>query len=896
MNREKNWHGLETPQLERIFRTDGSKGLSEKEAERRLRHGKNTVWQVKTASVKRYAVRSLFDLCTVLLVLAVAAAAFFGNARMAIAVFVILAVGRCARIAAHIWAERVLEKNARESLPRAKVVRGGTVRVVASDMIAPGDVIILDSGDTVPCDIRLTAADNILVAEENVTGKSGISSKNSMIVNSGKGGEVPLALRTNMVYASSVVISGFAIGIAVSTGDDTLICRREGRITLAGEKDVSTVEKLSDWGRICSLFLIAAALVITVVGVAFGDGSLADYFLPSISMAAAGLSEYIAAVGVLAWAIKLRGEGGCVLSRASFAEKAANTRIMALRNVSVMRSGKTTFHSYYTDKNLRMIGTKDAGVPRRLLRLACYCTGASPEGGIIQGNFGTRQRSASALPYRLVRSLWEDNKGSEAEENERYTILQHLPAGDVDSQGYDNILLAQGNDYYFACMGRVGSILSICSYQRCNGERVPLSEEDKRKILAFADELQRHGVTLAAVGFRDSHYNNLRRISVLLSNLCFEGFIAVSDRPAEGVVDSVREFRDAGGRMVIFSERGEEDRFYAEAEGIFRVGDLYLPAKDSVTVKQLLPEPGSLALIETPTGTEGMKERLRFMKLLAENEVSVSYVGYGVEDMWNMKSADVSFAVPTPQGSIPQGIRTEAQGIAEGEGGGFGAVCTLIDRCRAAILNIRNILSYLIASQVARLVLMLLSAAAGLELPGAAPLVLWGVILDFSVAFATATVPGGGNNTRLRLGRLSATPDSPGAVLLPTLYGSILAVVSCAVPFIAKLAASAGGFAPALTPESLMTCSVAGCFIALPFIGAEFAGGYGLFSKRSKLSVYYILPPALSVLSVVLMLFAPPVREAFGTQFPGFIMTAFSLVPCIVTVGVMSVVRAVKRK
>ena len=76
MNRERNWHSLETADLERIFRTDGAKGLSDKEAERRLRHGKNTVWEVKTASVKRYAVRSLFDLTTVLLVLAVFAAAF----------------------------------------------------------------------------------------------------------------------------------------------------------------------------------------------------------------------------------------------------------------------------------------------------------------------------------------------------------------------------------------------------------------------------------------------------------------------------------------------------------------------------------------------------------------------------------------------------------------------------------------------------------------------------------------------------------------------------------------------------------------------------------------------------------------------------------------------------
>ena len=98
MNRERNWHSLSSAELERAFRTDSAKGLSDREAHRRLRHGKNTVWEVKTTSVKRYAIRSLFDLATVMLVLAVFASAFFGSADMAIAICILLLLGRGARI------------------------------------------------------------------------------------------------------------------------------------------------------------------------------------------------------------------------------------------------------------------------------------------------------------------------------------------------------------------------------------------------------------------------------------------------------------------------------------------------------------------------------------------------------------------------------------------------------------------------------------------------------------------------------------------------------------------------------------------------------------------------------------------------------------------------------
>lgn len=889
MNRERNWHSLETADLERIFRTDGAKGLSDKEAERRLRHGKNTVWEVKTASVKRYAVRSLFDLTTVLLVLAVFAAAFFGSAKAALAIFAMLIIGRAARIATHVWAERVFEKNAKESLPRAKVVRGGTVKVVDSESVAPGDVIILDTGDTVPCDIRLTAADNILVSEENVTGVKGVVSKSSHTIPPA-GGEVPITMRTNTLYASSVVISGFAIGIAVATGDDTLRCAREGRITLAGEKDVSTVEKLSDWGRICSLCLIGAALVITVIGILIGGSGLFEVFLPSIAMAAAGLSEFIAAVGAFAWAVKLREDESGVLAKSSIAEKAANTDLMVLKGIGVVKSGKTSLHSFYQNGRLTLMGTKGAKAPQRLLRLACYCTGASPEGGIVQGNFGTRHRASDALSYRVVRSLWEDNGKGNAAPN-TYQIISHMPASDIDSRGLDNVLLLQGRDVYFAAMGNVFAILNMSAYVRRGNEIVNLTADEKNKIEAYARELAKHGVTLCAVGLRKSPCDNLRRVSVLHSKLCFEGFIAVADRPAEGVIASIEDMRGVGTRFVIFSDKGEEDKLYAEAEGIFKTGDLYLSEKECKEIKALSPEKGSLTVIETPRGAEGIRERLRLMKLIRENELFVSYVGGGIEDMWNMKNADISFAVGE-SGAIPQGIRTEAHGIVNSEGGGFDGVCRLIDKCRRSLLNIRSTLNYLITSQVARLVAMLLCAAAGLALPSAASLVLWGVILDFAVSFATATVPGEKKRARIRSGHISGTPDSSQEVLLPTMYGAALAVLSIAVPFVAKALASFGGFAPRLTDASIMTSSVASCIIAMPFIGAEYAGGYGLFSKKSKLSIFYIVPFAVSLISALLILFVPAVQEAFGAEFPGWIMTAFTLLPMAIIVAVMSVVRA----
>ncbi len=896
MNRDKSWHSKTNAELERIFRTDGAKGLGEGEAQRRLRHGKNTVWEVKTAGVGRYAARSFLDLCTVLLILTVVICAFFGLGDAALAILVMLAVGRALRVGIYIWSERVFEKNATLALPRAKVVRGGSVKVLAADRVVAGDVIILDSGDTVPCDIRLTAADNVLVFEGNVTGNEGIISKNSEVI--ADAGEIPVTVRTNTVYAGSTVISGFAIGIAVATGDDTLICTREGRTVLAGEKDVSTAVKLSDWGRICSIGLMSMALVITLIGIFVGGGDLTGTFVPSMAMASACLSEYIGAAGSFAWAYKLRQQKDqqSVLVKASVAEKAANTEVLLLRDISVLKSKKITLHSYYESEKLSMMGTKGAKTPARLLRLACYCTGATPEGSVVSGALAARQNAASVLPYSLVRSLCEENREGVADE-EKYTIVQHLPARDQEAQGVDCVLLAKENSFFFSAMGSVEDILSMSAYQRVGDDKAPLSEADREKILAFARELRRHGVTLAAVGLRDSHYNNLRRVSVLLSSLCFEGFVAVADRPEEGVVSYLKDFREAGGRVVIFSDRGEEDKFYCEAEGIFKTGDLFLEKQKSAAQKSLSLEEGGLILCETGTGAEGLRARLRFTKLCrSEFPLAMSYVGYGVEDMWCMRECDASFAVNTPAGILPQGIRTVAHGLVDSAGGGFCEVCNILKRCRGAMRDIRNSLKYLIASHVARLILMLVLSAAGMTLPTAPVLVFWGVILDFVTVIATVAIDVRRDESVFSRGRISQAPDGKREVILPTMYGSLLAVLSVVMPFVSSALLKYGGLAPNMSGGAVMTCMVMSCIFAMPVIGAEYAGGYGLFSKKSKLSLLFIAPFAVAIAGMAVMLFIPDIRIAFGMEFPGWIMTAFSLVPALLLVGVMSLARAVRSK
>lgn len=917
MKQDRNWHHLTVDELSSVFKTDSVTGLTEREAARRLRRGTNKIWSVRSVSMKRYAGRSLADFSTVLLVITALLAAVFGNTAEAAAVCVMLAAARCARIIAYVCAQRVFEKNAAFSLPRARVVRAGTVKTIPADGVVPGDVIVLDTGDTVPCDVRLTAADNVLVSEGQLTENEGVVAKNAQDIPREQ--DTPISMRTNMLYASSAVVSGFCMGMAVATGEHTLVYAREGQIELSSGEDLPILGKLSDLGRQCSLGLILIALVICLVGTVVGKLDLFTVFLPSIAMAAACLNEYIGAAGAVAWAVALRQrkKSDAVFRDAAAGERTADVQVLYLRSSAALKSGKISFHAFYEGENYQTVSEKTVEMPSRLLYLAYCTTGMSPGGALAAGQVGEQNGLDGVLPYSVVRSLWEERKIENLPASDRFMVVQHMSAGQAESGGMDCSLLARNGAYYFACLGRVEEILAQCTTQRMGEETKPLSQGDREKILSLASSLTNQGVSVAAVGFRTSHYNSLRRISVLQSNLCFEGFIAVSQKPTPDTLTDLQAFRREGGRIVLFSNGSSEDRSFAQAEGILGRDDIYMTRQESAAVHTLPLEPGRLVMVSTPGGIDGIRERVRFVRMSQESGLCRAYFGWGVEDMWAMQQADVAFAAPVPGkygADIPQTLRVTAHGMIGAGESGFGPVMHTIMRCRSAVRNIYNILSYLIVSHMTRIVLLLICAAAGLPLLSASQVVFWGILLDFSVTIAAALIPEGKyvyppvheeekpSDAAAQEDTLPRRRKSVGflqgegtGTLMLALYGTLLAVLAVASPYLGRTLIDLLGPSCSLSVGIQQSCMFLSCICAMPFIAAEFCGG-GLFQRHAVYGRFFWLPFVATIIGILWTIASGGLTDggtvALDTQAPGWLLFVFALLPVLISVAVLSGVRA----
>ena len=596
-------------------------------------------------------------------------------------------------------------------------------------------------------------------------------------------------------------------------------------------------------------------------------------------------------------ALYQKKKGGAVFRNAAAADKTADVEVLFLRSLDALKSSKVSFHAYYTGETYQIVSETKTDVPTRLLYLAYCTTGTVPGGTLYGGGAGTQTEQGGVLAYSVVRSLWEEQKAIPAD-SDRYMVAEHMGAGEADACGMDSALLVKDGVFYFTCLGKVEEVLAQCTTQRIDGNTVPLTQEKREKIVSLVSSLTAQGIAVAAVGFRSSHYNSLRRISVLQSNLCFEGFIAVSQRPQADTLADLRAFRREGGRIVLFSDGSKEERCFAQAQGILGKDDIYMTRQESVAARTLPLEPGRLTMVSIPGGMDGIRERVRYLRMSEEGGLCRGYLGWGVEDMWTMQQADVAFAAPIPGkygADIPPVLRVTAHGIAETGSDGFRSVMRMIMRCRAAVRNIHNILSYLVVSHMVRVVLLLVCAAAGLPLLSASQTVFWGMLLDFSAVAAIALIPAGKSVSALHP-KKDIQENGTSSTLLLALYGTLLAVLAVVSPYLGRTLIGMLGPSCNLSPAVQQSCMFLSCVCVMPFVAAEL-GGNGLFRRNSVYGRFIWIPYITAALAIIWTFAAGGFTVAadpavLDTVAPGWLLFIFALLPVLIAVAVLSIVRA----
>nr|WP_069387615.1 HAD-IC family P-type ATPase [Cellulosimicrobium cellulans] len=181
----------------------------------------------------------------------------------------------------------------------AQVRRDGAWANVDADDLVPGDVVRVSSGDRVPADLRLLRATNLRVEESALTGESVAASKKVDPVDAAAG----VGDRTSMLFSGTLVAAGQGVGVVTATGERTEIGRIQTMISEVRSLETPLTRQLDRFGKLLAVLILAMAVVMVLIGAFVHGFSLAELVSASIGFAVAAVPEGLPALVTITLAL-----------------------------------------------------------------------------------------------------------------------------------------------------------------------------------------------------------------------------------------------------------------------------------------------------------------------------------------------------------------------------------------------------------------------------------------------------------------------------------------------------------------------------------------------------------------------------------------------------------------
>ena len=296
-----DWHWMSQEDVLDALSTSKS-GLPADEAKKRLdQYGPNRLRQAKKTSAW---VRLLLQFHNPLIYVLLVTAGVTGLLQHWVDTGVILGVVIINAIIGFIqeWkAEKAIESLTSLLSPTAITLRDGKKAGVPATELVPGDVVLLQSGDKTPADLRLLKQKNLQVDEAALTGESLRVEKTSEQLQ----GEVPLAEQRNLAFAGTLVLTGTATGVVVTTGDTTQLGRIAGMLSEVTTVDTPLIQRLAYFSKVITLAIIVLCVLVFVIGILLGQGAL-QMLMAAVALAVSAIPEGLPAIMTIALAIGVK--------------------------------------------------------------------------------------------------------------------------------------------------------------------------------------------------------------------------------------------------------------------------------------------------------------------------------------------------------------------------------------------------------------------------------------------------------------------------------------------------------------------------------------------------------------------------------------------------------------
>ncbi|WP_185211981.1 cation-translocating P-type ATPase [Sphingobacterium mizutaii] len=851
-----------------------SEGLNGPEVEKRLQeYGKNKLQEQKRKSIFRIFFEQLNDALIYVLFAAVGITFFMGEYTDGIIILIVILINAFLGLFQEVRANNAIDALRNLSHPKAIVRREGKVLEIDSELLVPGDIVMLEAGRYIPADLRLIESANLQIDESALTGESVAAEKDA----GAKFDEeyIPLGDRINLAYMSTLVTYGRGVGLVIGTSNQTEVGKIAGFLD-TGETEETPLEiRLDHLGKTLGKVAIGICVVIFIISY-FQGRDLTEMFLTSVSLAVASIPEGLAAIVaiVLSIGVTKMAKQNAIIKKLPAVETLGSVTIVCSDKTGTLTQNKMTVQEAFTFSD-DLISVDDEGENTFEENLLA-------EAMVLASDATLEEDKQTGDPTEVALLALADQW-----EMDRKELHSNQPR--VDELAFDSdrkmmsTLHNHDSKYILYTKGAVDSLLPNCKYIIQSEELHPITEDHKKQITDAVEAMSTKALRTLAVAFKES--DSKIEKEEFEKDLVFIGLVGMIDPPRKEVKDSIEKAKEAGvTTIMITGDHGNTAFAIAKELGIAENFDQVTTGKEinSISYEELESHIADYRVFARVSP----EHKVNIVKAFKSKGNIVSMTGDGVNDAPSLNAADIGVAM----GITGTDVAKNASDMILADDN-FSTIIGAIEQGRNIYNNIKKSVVFLLASNLGEVITMLVTIVAGLPVPLLATQLLWiNLITDTLPAVALGMDPGDPNVMKEKPRELNENFFSHGGTQRVIVAGVLIGLLTAAAfligyfehgynPFKDQIPEDIHSYARTMAFLTIIACQL---FYSLSFRSeSKSIFKVGIFSNK-----YLVFAIILGFALQLLVLFVPVLRESFKLQIIGLNdwlkVLGFGLVPLFV--------------
>ncbi len=836
------------------------KGISSEQAKERLsQHGPNQLESPTKPSPLKIFIGKFKDYMVLVLVFAAIISFIAGETTNAYVILGIVVLVAIIGFVQEYKAEKAMEALREMVAPEADVIRDGRMSAIPAADLVPGDVVFLEAGDKVPADGRILEVTSLQVIESSLTGESMPVEKLALPLPE----DIALADRKNMVFMGTIVSQGNCRAIVTATGRSTELGLISGLMKQEQSEPPLKI-KLQQLAKRQAFLVMVISAIVFILMLSRGLPVI-DALIASIALAVAGIPEALPFIVTLALAFgtQAMAKKNAIIRRLPEVETLGSTTVICTDKTGTLTTGEMTLREIRTYRKIEVTGAGYDPVGQftsngakldpteedlaRILKIGVHANNSAIE----KANGG----------WRVV---GDPTEGALIVAARKAAILDKIKDGsirfieypfDSERMRMTTVDEVKREGHVVSMKGAPEVVLSHCTETISPNGTKTLTDEDKRRILAEADDMAENALRVLALAWKPISINDPAEadsIDLIESGLIFAGLTGMMDPPRKEVPEAIRISKMAGIRTVMITgDHRLTARAIGKELGIGNGEVIEGVQLDRMSAEDLREHIDEVSVFARVTA----EHKVRIVEALKARGHIVAMTGDGVNDAPALTAADIGVAM----GRTGTEVTKEASDMVIADDN-FATIVSAIEEGRRIFDNIRKGTSYLLSVSFAELATIFFAVALGFPLPLLAAQILWiNVVAEEFPAIGLALEPS--HSDIMKRKPRDPKESMPSRSLMIYTLGIAAAIV----------AGTLGMYI--LTLQSNPDVSYAR---TVAFVGLGFFTVYNAYSSRSLQESVFRMNPlgnktllmgiAASILSILAVVYIPFMQFIFETR------------------------------